>query len=142
MTASSFHHIAISCRDPLATERFYAKHFGFERGRVIPLGESQIVFLRSGDTYLELFAAEAESPIAPAGGDGPHYSAWRHIAFKVDSVDAKLAEMGEDAKITLGPLDFDPFIPGWRTVWVSDPDGNIVEISQGYVDESSPPRPA
>jgi glyoxylase I family protein len=57
----------------------------------------------------------------------------------VDNVEAKLAEMGEDARITLGPLDFDAFIPGWRTVWVADPDGNIVEISQGYVDQENPP---
>ena len=49
--------------------------------------------------------------------------------------------MGADAKVTLGPMDFDAFIPGWRTVWVSDPDGNIVEISQGYVDEEDPPQP-
>jgi glyoxylase I family protein len=55
----------------------------------------------------------------------------------VDNVDAKLAEMGDDARITLGPISFDEFIQGWRTVWVADPDGNIVEISQGYVDQSS-----
>ncbi len=63
----------------------------------------------------------------------------RHIAFQVENVDAKLAEMGDAAKITLGPLDFDGFIPGWRTVWISDPEGNIVEISQGYKDQAHPP---
>ena len=47
--------------------------------------------------------------------------------------------MGADARITAGPMDFDAFIPGWRSAWVADPDGNIVEISQGYVDESDPP---
>ena len=139
VTATAFHHVAISCQDPSATERFYSRYFGFERGRVIPLGDTQIVFLRSGNTYLELFQAEGEAPASPAGGDGPHYPGWRHIAFKVDSVDDKLAEMGADARITLGPLDFDDFIPGWRTVWVADPDGNIVEISQGYIDQDNPP---
>jgi glyoxylase I family protein len=63
----------------------------------------------------------------------------RHLAFKVDDVDAKLAEMGADAKITLGPLNFDDYIPGWRTVWIADPDGRIVEISQGFVDQDNPP---
>jgi len=53
-------------------------------------------------------------------------------------VDAKLAEMGDAARITLGPFDFDAFIPGWRTVWVADPEGNIVEITQGYVDDPNP----
>ena len=47
-----------------------------------------------------------------------------------------LAEMGKDAVITLGPFSFDAVIPGWRTVWVSDPEGNIVEISQGYKDQA------
>jgi glyoxylase I family protein len=40
--------------------------------------------------------------------------------------------MGPDAHVTAGPMSFDAIIPGWRTVWVADPDGNIVEISQGY----------
>ncbi len=139
MPALTFSHVAIACKDPLATERFYSKYFGFKRARVIPLGTDQIVFIKSGDTYLELFRAKAQAPIPPAGQDGPWYPGWRHIAFQVDNVDAKLAEMGEDARITLGPLDFDAFIPEWRTVWVADPDGNIVEISQGFVDQQNPP---
>jgi glyoxylase I family protein len=27
------------------------------------------------------------------------------------------------------------YIPGAQTAWVSDPEGNIVELNQGYVDE-------
>ncbi len=134
MSVVSFHHVAISCRDLNATEQFYSKHFGFKRARAIPLGETQIVFIKSGDVYLELFEAEGEAPDPAPTNDGHHYPGWRHIAFMVDDVDAKLAEMGAEAQITLGPLDFDDFIPGWRTVWVADPDGNIVEITQGYKD--------
>ncbi len=133
-----FSHIALSCKDPLATERFYTQHFGFRRARTIPLGESQIVFLKAGEVYLELFDAEGDARPA-AEGDGPHTAGIRHIAFQVDSVDETLAAMGGAAQITLGPLDFDAFIPGWRTVWIADPDGTIVEISQGYTDEDAPP---
>jgi glyoxylase I family protein len=132
----AFHHIALTCNDALAVEAFYVKHFGFVRTRAIPLGDgAQIVFIKSGDVYLELFQTADAPPVPKAGNDGPGYPGWRHIAFKVDSVDAALAAMGDDARVTLGPLDFDAFIPGWRTVWVADPEGNIVEISQGYVDE-------
>jgi glyoxylase I family protein len=134
------HHMAIACDDPLAIERFYSKYFGFHRARVIPLGDgTQIVFLKNENAYLELFKSKEGRPIPHAIGDGPWYSDWRHIAFKVDNVDAKLAEMGKDALVTLGPFSFDAFIPGWRTVWISDPEGNIVEISQGFVDEVNPP---
>jgi glyoxylase I family protein len=38
-----------------------------------------------------------------------------------------------------GPCDFSALIPGWATVWIADPQGNIVEISQGVVDEDNPP---
>jgi glyoxylase I family protein len=134
-----FHHFALTCSDPIAVERFYTKHFAFKRARVIPLGNQQIVFIKAENVYLELFQKEEEAPVAPSAADGPHYPGWRHIAFKVDDLDAKLAEMGDEARITLGPLDFSDFIPGWRTVWIADPDGSIVEISQGYVDQENPP---
>jgi glyoxylase I family protein len=134
-----FSQMAISCKDPIATEKFYTKYFGFQRSRVAPLGDRQIVFIKLGDMYLELFQSTGDSPEPPATKDGPVYSAWRHLGFQVDDVDAKLAEMGKDAQITLGPLNFDDFIPGWRSVWIADPNGNVVEISQGYVDQKNPP---
>lgn len=139
MASLRFSHVAISCADPIALERFYTKHFGFQRSRVIPLGEEQIVFLKGGDMYLELFQAQGDPPAPKADKDGPGYPAWRHIAFQVDDVDAQLAAMGDAATITLGPFGFDDFIPGWRTVWVADPEGNIIEISQGYTDQENPP---
>jgi glyoxylase I family protein len=124
----------------MVTEKFYAKHFGFKRTRVIPIGEDQIVFLKTekGDLYLEIFKASEESLLPPAMKDGPNYPGFRHLAFKVNDVLAKLAEMGDDARITQGPMDFDDFIPGWRTVWIADPDGRIIEISQGYEDQENP----
>jgi|SRR3990172_370912 len=139
MSFLRFAHVAMACKDPIAIERFYTQYFDFKRARFIPLGDDQIVFIKSGDMYLELFTAKGEPPVPKAGGDGPLYPGLRHLAFQVDDVDAKLAQMGEDAKITLGPLNFDDFIPGWRSVWVADPEGNIIEISQGYVDEDNPP---
>ncbi|WP_201981940.1 VOC family protein [Hymenobacter rubidus] len=134
-----FSHVALSCADLARTEQFYSQYFGFRRARTIPLGEgNEIVFLKnSHSVYLELFRADAERPagLPRFEGDGPHYTGIRHLAFQVDSVDDTLAALGNAADVTLGPLDFDAFIPGWRTVWVRDPDGNIVEISQGYTDQ-------
>jgi glyoxylase I family protein len=40
--------------------------------------------------------------------------------------------MGNAAAITQGPMDFDEYIPGWRSAWIADPNGVIVEVSQGY----------
>jgi len=139
MSALTFSHVAISCKDPLIVEQFYTRHFGFKRARVVPLGEDQIVFIKAGDVYLELFRATRETTVPPATGTGPEYPTWRHIAFTVDDIDAKLATIGDEARITLGPVNFDDFIRGWRTVWIADPEGNIVEISQGYSDQENPP---
>jgi glyoxylase I family protein len=138
MIEATFAHVALNCNDPAATERFYTRHFGFRRARVIALPDAQIVFLRLGGVCLELFRASGPSPTPPPGNDGPVAAGIRHLAFQVDDVDAKLAELGPAAEITFGPFGFDAFIPGWRTVWIKDPDGNIVEISQGYVDQAPP----
>lgn len=137
-----FSQVAITCKDAIATEKFYTKYFGFKRARVAKLPDgNQIVFIKMGDSafYLEIFQASEETPIAPAINDGYPFPSVRHLAFKVSSVDQKLAEIGDDAKITLGPLNFDDYIPGWRTVWLADPDGRIIELSEGFVDEENPP---
>ena len=55
-------------------------------------------------------------------------------AFKVENVDNKLKEI-DNLNVTLGPMNFDDYIPGWRTAWIKDPDGRIIEVSQGFVDE-------
>ncbi|MFD7629155.1 VOC family protein [Streptomyces sp. NPDC059851] len=145
MRRMDWSHVGLNCTDQKATEEFYTRYFGFTRARVVDLGESQIVFLRRGDAYLELFAsgnAPARTapgvPPAVAGGDGPQEPGrMRHLAFQTDSVDAFLEGLGDAAEVTLGPLDFDDFICGWRTVWVRDPDGVIVEVSQGFEDDRS-----
>jgi glyoxylase I family protein len=141
MATAWFSHVALNCRDPLVVERFYTRHFGFRRARVVPLPDgSQIVFIKAGFVYLELFPAEGERPVLPPTADGYHFPGTRHLAFQVDDVDAAVAALTADGRtVTLGPLDFGGFIPGWKTAWVADPEGNIVEVSQGFVDQPTPP---
>lgn len=133
-----FAHVALNCKNIAATEAFYTEHFNFRRARAVDLGEGkQIVFIKSGAMYLELFQADGTAPTAPPKDDGPTWPGVRHIAFQVQDVDATLAEMGDEAKLSLGPFGFDSFIPGWRTAWITDPDGTVVEISQGFTDDAS-----
>ncbi|MBC7388233.1 MAG: VOC family protein [Opitutaceae bacterium] len=136
-TSTHFAHIAVTCNDPVAFEAFYTRHFGMRRARTIPLENGkEIVFLKdSNGFYFEIFSKDEERTLPFEEADGPHYAGVRHIAFMVDDVDQKLKEIGEDTQITLGPFQFDELIPGWKTVWIKDPEGNIVEISQGYKDE-------
>jgi glyoxylase I family protein len=130
-------HVGLNCRDQKATEDFYTRWFGFRRAREVDLGDSSIIFLRQGEVYLELFSADGAEPVT-AGGDGPaEPGRMRHLAFQTEDVDAFLASMGKEAEVTLGPLGFDDFIRGWRTIWLRDPDGVIVEVSQGFEDETA-----
>ncbi|MEV7775716.1 VOC family protein [Kitasatospora sp. NPDC086791] len=129
-------HVGLNCRDQRVTEEFYTRWFGFHRARTVPVRGGEILFLRNGEAHLELFPAP-DGPAAPsATADGPAQpGAVRHIAFRAESVDALLAAMGDAAEVTLGPLDFDEVLNGWRTVWLRDPDGVVVEVSQGYRDQ-------
>jgi glyoxylase I family protein len=128
-------HVGLNCHDQQVTEEFYTRWFGFRRARVVPIPDGEILFLRSGDIHLELFPAGAGSGIV-ARSDGPtEPGTVRHIAFRTESVDNVLAAMGDAAEVTLGPLDFDEIVPGWRTVWLRDPDGVVVEVSQGFRDQ-------
>ncbi|WP_031528071.1 VOC family protein [Dyadobacter crusticola] len=134
---TSFFHLALTVKNLAKFESFYAKHFGFKRARTISLGDdAELVFLKNDhNIYLEVFPPEEERPMAMAEADGPHYPGLRHIAFSVEDIDEKLRLMGDDAVITLGPLHFDEVIEGWKTVWLKDPEGNIIEITQGYRDQ-------
>ena len=140
MAELQFHHISLTCRDMVATERYYTRHFGFRRARVVPLGDdNQIVFLRGPGLHLELFRAGQESPLKPPANDGYPWPGVRNFSFQVNDVDAKLAAMGVQAELAFGPMSFDAFIPGWRSAWLRDPDGNLVQITQGYTDQEMPP---
>ncbi len=142
MAGIQIHHISLTCRDPLAVERFYTRHFGFVRGRVVDLGQgNQIVFLRGPGIRLELFQATADPPVQPPENDGYPWPGVRNISFEVEDIDAQVRAMGADANVAFGPLDFGSFIPGWRSVWLRDPEGYLVQLTQGYVDQESPPPP-
>jgi glyoxylase I family protein len=136
-------HVGLNCRDQAATEAFYTAWFGFRRARVVGEGPHRVVFLRSGGAYLELFASG--EPPARRGAplrDGPQRPGTiRHLAFQVTDLDGFLRRAAGRLEISLGPLSFDEVIAGWRTVWVTDPDGVVVEVSQGYRDGEAPADP-
>jgi glyoxylase I family protein len=142
MATVTFSHTALCCRQPLEVELFYCRHFGFRRARVYTPGPDQVVMIRAGAVALEIFPAKGDAPDPRPTGAGPEVPGWRHIAFVVDDLDAKLAAMGSEAHVTLGPVDMGNLIPGMRVAWISDPEGNIVELNQGYVDEADPPQAA
>lgn len=139
MADLQFSHIGLTCEDPIKIERFYTRHFGFKRTRVYAPGPEQVVMIRSGNIYIEIFKATEKSGLPYPKESGYEFPGWRHICFQIDNLDHHLKKMGDDAKITLGPLDMSEFVPGMRVCWLADPEGNIIELNQGYRDEENPP---
>ena len=129
----AIHHIAFNCRDRAAQERFYTRHFGFQRSRVFNEGTPrEFVMLRLGDTRLELFSAEAG---ASSGTGGEQAVGFKHLAFAVENLEDAVAELKADGIETEEIIDCSSIVQGMRVCFFNDPEGNRLELMQGYQDQ-------
>ncbi len=126
-------HIAFNCRDRRAQERFYARHFGFGRVRTFNAGKpNEFVMLRRGGTCLELFPC-GEDAEGARGGSRP--VGFAHLAFEVEDIDAAVAALKADGIETGDIIDCSGIVEGFRVSFLDDPEGNRLELMQGYVDD-------
>jgi glyoxylase I family protein len=133
---ASVHHFALVCRDRLAMERFYTKHFGFERVRVFnPGGPDEFVMTRLGGVCLEFFEAKDAAASGPSSALG-----FKHICFEVDRIEPVVEGLNADG-VQTGPIeDCSEHAAGLRACFFTDPDGNTIEILDGWSDQANPPR--
>ena len=131
---NAIQHIALNCRDLQAQEQFYIKHFGFRRARVFNRGTpNEFLMLRLGSTCIELFAAPEDVRKLMAK---PQPVGFTHLAFEVDDLDVAIAKLQADGIQTEKIIDCSAIIqPGARCCFFLDPDGNRLELMQGYKDE-------
>lgn len=130
----AIHHIAYHCRDRIALERFYTKHLGFRRARVFNAAtENEFVMLRLGACCIELFA----SPEPEAQAEKPHLGV-KHLAYEVEDLDAMLGGLRADG-IEPGPVLDSVGVEGLRVCFLGDPEGNTIELMEGWHDEENPP---
>jgi glyoxylase I family protein len=129
---STIQHIAINCRDIKAQEEFYTKHFGFRRCRVFNAGKpGEFLMLRLGSICLEIFSADNADSLS--GGEQP--VGFKHLAFEVDDIDVAVANLHADGIETQDIADCSGVIEGLRICFFNDPDGNLIELMQGFKDE-------
>jgi len=127
-------HIAFNCSDLKKQEAFYAKHFGFRRGRVFNEGKpTEFVMLRLGNICLELFSSGPEA-IAGRGGEQP--VGFKHMAFEVDDLGKTIAGLKAEGIEPEDIIDLSHMAEGLRVCFFYDPDGNRLELIEGYQDES------
>jgi glyoxylase I family protein len=130
-------HIALNCRDRKAQEWFYSAHFGFTRARVFEAGRpDEFVMLKLGDLRLELFQCRDVPPDA-RGGEQP--VGFKHLCFELPDVAAKADEL-RAVGLRPGPvIDCSHQVPGLKICFFEDPEGNRVELLEGWKDDPAPP---
>ena len=122
------HHIAIIGTDYIKTREFYVDKLGFE---VIsehnrPEKNDIIINVKQGDLVLEIFIKE-DAPLRPKM-PSPEHSGLRHLAFKVDDVEAVLKKFDE-LDIPHEELRYDDF-DNRKMAFFFDPDGLPLEIHE------------
>ena len=122
------HHIAIIGTNYNKTKEFYVDKLGFE---VIseynrPEKNDIILNVRQGNLVLEIFIKE-DAPLRPRIPN-PEHSGLRHLAFKVDDVEAVLKKFDE-LGIPHEELRYDDF-DNKKRAFFFDPDGLPLEIHE------------
>ena len=122
------HHIAIIGTNYIKTKEFYVDKLGFE---VIsehnrPEKNDIIINVKQGKLVLEIFIKE-DAPLRPKM-PSPEYSGLRHLAFKVDDVEAVLKKFDE-LDIPHEELRYDDF-DNRKMAFFFDPDGLPLEIHE------------
>ena len=130
---SVIQHIAFTCHDVKAQESFYTRHFGFHRSRVFQQNTpNEFVMLRLGSVCLELFPPPPDSESVSAG---PQQIGFQHLAFEVPDLDAAVDGLVADGIEPEEIIDCSDLVPGLRICFFEDPDGNRIELMQGYCDQ-------
>ena len=120
------HHIAIIVSDYERAREFYVEKLGFpvlrenfrqERG-------DWKLDLKFGDGELEIFAV----PGAPPRPSYPEAQGLRHLAFRVEDVEAAVRDL-EGRGIPCEPIRWDPYTER-RMTFFHDPDGLPLELHE------------
>ena len=124
----NMHHIAIIGTNYSETKEFYVDKLGFE---VIseynrPEKNDIILNVKQGNLVLEIFIKE-DAPLRPKM-PSPENSGLRHLAFKVDDVEAVLKKFDE-LDIPHEELRYDDF-DNRKMAFFFDPDGLPLEIHE------------
>ena len=126
-------HIAFNCRDLKAQEQFYTNCFGFRRARVFNEGTpDEFLMIRLGSICLELFSTETDSA-SQSGGEQP--VGFKHLAFEVPDLENTVKKLKADGIQTEEIIDCSSVVEGLRVCFFNDPEGNRVELMEGYQDQ-------
>jgi glyoxylase I family protein len=131
---NAFNHIAFNCRDLAAQETFYTKHFGFKRSRTFNRGKpNEFFMLKLGAMRLELF--QGGHADTPSSKGFEQVVGFKHLALDVEKLEPIIERLRADGTEPDSIIDCSHVTPGLRIVFFRDPEGNIIELMEGYCDE-------
>ena len=117
-----FNGIAFISDDVLGLSSFYA---GLLQATVE--GDGTFAFIRGPGTVLSVFSRAGMEAMVPGSMDGAGSGGFT-IEFEVDDVDARHQQLLGSGTRILKPPTTQPW--GRRSLWLRDPDGNIVNLYQ------------
>jgi glyoxylase I family protein len=122
---NGFHHVAIICSDYPRSKQFYTEILGFsviaENYREARDSYKCDLALADG-SQIELFSFES----APTRPSRPEAQGLRHLAFKVDDLDAAIQKL-TDKGVECEPIRVDEYTDK-RFTFFQDPDGLPLEL--------------
>ena len=119
-------HFGLRVADPHRSLAFYAA-LGYELvGSVAGTSMGDLAMIKlPGDPFVAIELVSGSSANPPTSGD-----AFSHFVIKVESMDGVLAQLAAEGifpdRTPGSPDGSDEF----RTAWISDPDGNSIELVQ------------
>jgi glyoxylase I family protein len=123
----SIEHIAVPAADPISLKNWYVRVLG---AHVIwDKGQSPSAFLVAlGGAWLEIY--EAENFFAERGNN--NLAGWRHVALRVDSLEAAKAEL-EKRGVSI-TQNVRPAGGGGRVLFFEDGEGNLLHLVERPAD--------
>ncbi|HVU09203.1 MAG TPA: VOC family protein [Verrucomicrobiae bacterium] len=117
----SIEHIGVPATDPIGLKNWYERVLGakiiWEKEQTPPA-----FLLTLGNAWLEIYEAES----APAGRDNNGLAGWRHVALRVDSLDAAKIELEKrGVKFT---KEIRPAGGGGSVLFFKDAEGNLLHL--------------
>ncbi len=126
MLFDRMHHVAIIVSDYQRAKAFYVEKLGFPilRENFREDRGDWKLDLQFGDSELEIFSI----PGAPERPSWPEARGLRHLAFRVDDIEAAVAELAARG-IECEPIRMDPYTQR-RMTFFHDPDGLPLELHE------------
>jgi glyoxylase I family protein len=126
----SVEHLGLPARDPAALKDWYARMLGAK----VVFGNNQTppAFLLAlpGQLMIEIYGGDSSLPQTSDN----KLNGWRHVALRVDSVDAAKAELEQRGlKFT---EEIKPAGGGGRVLFFQDPEGNLLHLVERTADSS------